>query len=204
MALDSAWTVSQGRNALLFDGVNDYGVASRANVPTGPRTISAWFFRSTTTGRRGIFGTRPTGGTNGFFLSTSVTSSGTIAYTHPGITAVVTSAGIWSAGVWNHVAATLSPSLAVLIYLNGRLVHTGSVATQETSNTALWIGTEEGPAPEVFDGMLDDVFLHSRVLNVAELRLLALRRGIAYEPRIPNYAKTQQSNRRRRLLTGMV
>lgn len=165
---------------LDFDGVDDYISIGRP-MPVGNRTISAWFFRPTTTGRRGIFGTRPTGGTAGYFLSTSVTSSGTISYTHPGIAAVTSTGSLWSANVWNHVAVTLT-GLAVNIFLNGRSVHTGTVASLETASTVAWIGAEEGPSLEVFEGQLDDIRLYNRSLSIPEIQALGIEPSIGLRP----------------------
>jgi hypothetical protein len=168
--------------SLDFDGTNDFVQISRS-VPVGRRTISVWFYRSSTVGRRGLFGTRPTGDMTGqgFFLSTSVTSSGTLSYQHPGITAVTSAGGIWTANRWNHVAVTVTPERAVAIYLNGQSVHTGTVASFESSNTNAWIGAEEGLSPEVFQGQIADVRLYTRVLSVPEICLLAMRPNIGLE-----------------------
>jgi hypothetical protein len=166
--------------SLDFDGTNDFIQISRS-VPIGQRTISVWFYRSSTVGRRGLFGTRPTGGTNGFFLSTSVGSSGTLSYTHPGITAVTSVGGTWAANRWNHVAVTVTPGRAVAIYLNGRSVVTGTVASFESANVNAWIGAEEGLATEVFQGQIADVRLYTRVLSVPEICLLAMRPNIGLE-----------------------
>ena len=165
---------------LDFDGVDDY-LAIGKPMPVGNRTISAWFFRPTTTGRRGIFGNRPAGGAAGYFLSTSVASAGTLSYQHPGITAVTSTGGIWSANIWNHVAVTLT-GLAVNIFLNGRSVHTGTVGSGEVATTVAWVGAEEGPAPEVFEGQLDDVRLYERPLSIGEIWLLANEPGIGLRP----------------------
>jgi len=74
-------------------------------------------------------------------------------------------------GQWTYIAATYDQVTARL-YVNGAEVASQSASVPIPSSTReLWIGNDEGNASfnRQFDGLVDEVMLHSRALAAAEI-----------------------------------
>ncbi len=82
-----------------------------------------------------------------------------------------------AAGVWSHVAVTLSGNTGTL-YVNGTAVATNAAMTLRPSNlgntTNNWLGRAQFPDP-YFNGKVDEFRIYNRALRVAEISKL---RGI--------------------------
>lgn len=84
---------------------------------------------------------------------------------------------------FNHIAITTDP-VSVNVYANG-IRWTGAVAQSFVMRTPILVGgsqrTTDG-APTPLQGSWDDARLYNRALTLAEIRLLASRRGIGLTP----------------------
>ena len=103
---------------------------------------------------------------------------------------------------WHHYCGT-SDGTTMRLYLDGVQVASGaSPASANTEQPYLTLGGLR-PAGDAWTGYQDDPRVYARNLSPNEIRLLASRRGIAYElaPRRRS-SSAVQFNRRRRLLLG--
>ena len=208
------WSVSGGAYSLDFDGVNDHVLVQDASVYTigsGGFTVSAWVVLQNTTFTGGVISKRTgfasedewnivyrgdgaetnMGGDKAFAFRINSTS-GVAGYRIPG---VVTSQ-------WYHVLATSTSAGFATLYVNGVAGSvTGTRAPSADTASTLKIGAMNA-ASGLWNGKIDDLMIHNRVLSFSEISLLAKRRGIAYETiqRRSRKAAAATGNRRRRLL----
>jgi hypothetical protein len=105
-----------------------------------------------------------------------------------------------TANVWTHLAITVTTS-ATVGFVNGSQRNTVAAAAGIVDN--LSFGSKYLTFGSFFPGLFDDIMLFSRVRSPQEIRMLSLRRGIAYglAPRRRS-SLAVQFNRRRRLLVG--
>lgn len=173
------WTTGTAGNAIALDGTDDY-VALPAGAVAGLNdfTIAAWVNPDAlaTWARVFDFGT---GTDNYMFLAPTSGSAVRFAIRTPSVAEqTLTGPAPLSAGVWSHVAVTLSGSTATL-YVNGAAVATNAAMTLRPSSlgvtTQNWIGRSQWPDP-YFDGKVDDFRIYNRALNSAEIGKL---RGLA-------------------------
>jgi hypothetical protein len=74
---------------------------------------------------------------------------------------------------WYHIVMTYSNS-TVNCYLNGELIGNQSIPTGIASNNlSLDIGRDNPGVSEFYDGVIDDIYIHDRVLSNAEINFLA-------------------------------
>lgn len=194
--LSSAWTQLEGRYCLSFDGTDDHALTALGSGVldfTGSITMSAWVRintgvtnsgyvickRDATSASWGLFAAENLGVVDRFALIGGSTSDFRTG-------AVITPA------TWIHVAATINGT-AGEIFTNGASAATGTVAAiASNSSVPILIGARGNTLPTVtslLNGQLDDIRVYNRVLSAAEIRLLASRRGIAYEPEPRRYGK---------------
>lgn len=189
------WVVSGGRYALSFDGVDGQIRAGQTSfLFDSPFTISLWFRQASVDGNRSLFSnyrfdTIGSVSNHGCFVE--LVNTGTMRFTYrnngTNIFDIITVA-TYPLGIWNSLIARYDGATATLL-VNSVVVGTAS-ASSFTSITGreLLIGaldpfTGTAGLTRFFNGQLDDVRLYSRPLNLTEMRLLATRRGIAYERR---------------------
>jgi hypothetical protein len=88
-----------------------------------------------------------------------------------------------STNAWHHLCFTFLGGVALAGYVNGILDQTVSspIATIAASSGPVRIGNSVF-ATRTLNGQLDDIRLYSRVITLAEIRLLASRRGIGLSP----------------------
>jgi hypothetical protein len=188
------WVASQGRYALDFDGVDDY-VNLGAWQPistTLPFTFTAWVrspeisgflypniatFR-TNSGRFGFAFSSDAGGYLGMLFGSQ---DATWGRWRNGL-----AASVWT-NTWRHVAYSydgISPTTASSFqsYFDGNSVAitTASAFGAQADRSAIGSDSDSGVVTRM-RGLLSDLRLHNRVLSPNEIRLLASRRGIAYE-----------------------
>jgi hypothetical protein len=223
MTPDSDWVASQGRFALDTDGVNDFLSVVPPISSTAILTVSGWWFQSAFNNSDHLLMEHTTNsntiGNNSFVIGPN-SSAGvfSVVITGPGTTGVQQGYNVRNyarptANQWNHFSVILNRNLgtaasAIRLFLNGvEQTSTGSFTQGNVSgnfaNSTTYICSRAGTSL-FLAAQVDDMIFHNRGLSPQEIRLLAMRRGVAYEPRIPSYPKSQQPNRRRRLLTGMV
>ena len=195
------WVVSDGRYALDFDGDNDHVLLPNNSILRPPSlTASAWFIDR--------IGVPPVGNlTPGIVYSFATATpsgddwslsliNGRVRYTSGANYRDDTSQ--LSANIWYHLCYVRTAFHSV--FLNGVLL------TSSSPNLSLGGGWTAGASIGrwfaqniyTFNGQLDDIRIYNRDLSEPEIRLLATRRGIAYEParrrRIP---QTVAANLRR-------
>lgn len=182
------WVSNQGRYTLDYDGMNDYCLGHNAvplSLASAAWTIATWIyirtyqldnawnayvvgsadFRAFTFG---LYNSR-------LSLIFSTTGSSWVAIT--------TGATTVSAGRWHHIAATRTAWGTHTVYLNGvpdgTLISAGGVVL---NNQILKVCAHYGLVSNRHNnGFQDDTIAYNRDLPLRELRLLASRRGIAYE-----------------------
>lgn len=196
------WVASQGRYALDFDGVNDWVSFSVPSLGSSAITLVARARQSTNRADDHIvkMGTATLDNAFGIYKGFGATTSHIFAGLHANLASEVSVAV--TATEWTHYAATLTVS-AVSLFVNG------AFAATRTGSFSYSIGTtfgSIGAAQSVlvpWGGQIADVSIYNRALSAFEIRLLASRRGIAYEmaPRRRS-SFAVQFNRRRRLLLG--
>ena len=210
------WVPSQGQLALDLDGTNDYVDTADIEALDGAAaiTVSAWINQTALTADKGIVAkwnyqtqgnfalqtqqSQPAGNIK-VFLATTLTDAGN------GYGEETTNAP-HAANRWDHVAFTFRGGIGIEIHVNGfscPLSRVGSPpATTVAGGTAsLRVGMFQGLGRE-FNGMVDDIRAYSRGFSPQEIKLLATRRGIAYELAPRRRASAASGNRRRRLLIG--
>jgi hypothetical protein len=196
MPANDGWKTSEGRHVLDFDGSNDFvDLGSWQPISTTqPFTLSAWVRISgfsganypniirlkTNAGNFGLSISNDSDVTPGRYLGILIGSAnaawGRFKNDLPSAT--------WP-GLWRHVAATYigsSPTSATSFstYMDGQSYALSPAFIFGTSPTGSAIGSD-GSAATTMRGMLSDIAVHNRVLSHNEIRLLASRRGIAYE-----------------------
>ena len=181
------WRASESGLALNFDGTNDY--AELAPVLSGRPvlTVAFWAKPTSTSSRielaegtnsstRGGYALSEDG--NAYVLPGSTSAYGFCNWSSLGVTRFIHYAGVFDA-----TAATNTERAR--IFLNGvqqALTFAGTIPTTAPTFTGrLRLGQRvdlSGPS----SGLMDDVRIYNRVLTLAEIRLLASRRGIGLSP----------------------
>jgi hypothetical protein len=192
------WVASQGRYALEFDGTNDsvaLGYRPVLNLQS-PLTICCWCFPTANVSQAVVY-SNMTGSFTG--CETALTTliprfwngSSWFNATQP-----------LPANTWSHVAWTNNGTVTQ-IFINGQL-RGSSTHNGPTSNTSIpqHIGSRNTAIP--FIGLLDCLELYNRILSPNEIRLLASRRGIAYEMAPRNWTSQQIAAYRARYYSQVI
>ena len=181
------WAAGNFANAVDLDGADDY-VALPAGVVAGLNdfTIAAWVNPEVNGNWARLFDFG-TGTDNYMFLAPTNGSVLRFAIRTPSVGEQQLSASPLPAGVWSHVAVTLSGNTATL-YVNGVSVATNTAVTLRPSSlgntTNNWIGRAQFPDPYL-NGKVDDFRIYNRALSLAELGRL---RGLSAPPTTPALA----------------
>lgn len=168
------WVVSDGQYALDFDGTDDY-VEITDRTPSGtPYSISVWASADVLDNTQDQI----TNSNNKFQIG--VADPGMIYSYAPDY--YVAWSVTWTLNTWGHHAFTIDHDV-FLPYFNG--VNRGVFSTTSISSgtgtlyLARYYNLVYGG--NWFNGRIDDVRIYNRVLSPQEIKLLSLRRGIAYE-----------------------
>jgi hypothetical protein len=206
MPANDGWKVSQGRYALDFDGFNDVVTMTPGVIlGTQPFSMCGWArIKTSPTFYRGVFMMG-----SGFV--------GNSAYIGWVTTAQVGVNNSWGGGGfgrnygsgivdftgWHHVVLVSSggSSQTLQLYVDGVLTVSG-IETITLTGTHLRIGAN--PTDAFTDGQIDDVRLYGRALHASEIRLLASRRGIAYEMAPRSWSAQQIAAYRARYYSQVV
>lgn len=203
--LATAWAVNQGGYCLDLDGSNDFVTAGAPLQFDGISevTLSAWVRKTTVAGAAVIGKWNTGGGTNNSFLLAVDQGAGYgcafyLEQSNNTIKSLLV--GTIVASTWTHLAA-VAKAQVMSIWINGdqqamTLAYDGTIKT----STASVLISEIGAGVYFWPGQLDDLRIYNRGLTPNEVRLLASRRGIAYESRLPVRYAAATGNRRRRLL----
>jgi fibronectin type 3 domain-containing protein len=172
------WAAGKFGNAVDLDGTNDH-VALPAGVVNGLTqcTISMWVYQDviSTWSRIFDFGT---GTSNYMFLTPRHTNSGgTVRFAIRTPTVgeqVISGTSALPAGVWTHVAVTLSGNLGIL-YVNGLEVGRNTAFTLNPSSlgvtTQNYIGKSQWPDPYL-NGRVDEFRIYADALSAPEVAML--------------------------------
>lgn len=204
------WVVNGGRYGLDFDAVDDVVRVART-APAFPFTVTGWInSRSDTANQFPIVFCRSTSDEGQFSIRFAGNVAGdTITCRQEGDAGGAVGESSFTgyvANQWYAVAAVFRSNNYRLIYVNGvaGTENTTSVTTPSVDRFAIGRFDRLNPAVPL-DGLIDDVMIYSRELLQAEIRLLATRRGIAYERRKRKQVYIPQTSaRRRKILTGQV
>jgi hypothetical protein len=168
----SNWTPAGEKYALDFDGSNDRIAAPAFGTIGSSLTFSIWHNLTNTTAM--LFNFTPTNSIANLFWLTGtlfLRGGGTTATTYIGT----------STGRWMHIAAHITGT-AGAIYIDGVQVSTGTVVAIGSASTGTDIGAySDFGAGYFLNGKMDDARIYNRILTPTEIKLLASRRGIAYE-----------------------
>ena len=196
------WTRSQGWYALDFDGTDD--TVSHSNVSmTGACSVSLWFYKRS----NGLYNGRILWGNVadndtyvGNVTTTTINTQSDSVGTQKNYTFSI------SNNQWYHFAMIRDANNSVRLFVNGIESTSGAqtvTGTYTLNRIGQYSNNAGGNTGFMWDGLLDDIAVYERALTIGAVRLLATRRGIAYEARRDIVFGTS-GNRRRRILTGMV
>ena len=192
------WVRNQGLYSLDLDGTAD-NVSFPTITFTGPFSLSLWCLKRTngSLNEREVFGHATDANVFVGFTSTTTLVSGSSSGTK-------TFSGSIGNNTINHVVATRDGGNTARVYINGKESSTGGLSM--TGNLPMnllgqYLNGTGGNAPYSWDGWIDDVAFYNRALTPGEIRLLATRRGIAYEAR-RDIVFGSTANRLRRIICG--
>lgn len=177
LANDPAWTTGHSGSALSFDGSNDRAVArsynSSLDLTGGSFTLSAWINPRSNSNWQMIVLKPAHANHSAPYFDWSLhrePSTGRIVGYLGCDGAQRTSNGNAPTNRWTHVAVTYDGT-ALRHYINGVLDRTTAVtcAVTNTSSQPVRIGANGGNG-EVFNGLIDDVRIFSRVLTAQEIQ----------------------------------
>ena len=201
------WTGLNGKYLLDFDGSNDFVSFPVMPFLTGITTITVSCFVSVSSASQLTLVSRyyQTTIDNGWLLQGGTTSGFRFAG-RESVASFLSSgnSGAINAGQVYHVCGRKVGN-EWSIWVDGRLASSANVGVGTTvfGVNPLFLARIDTPSPIYTACNLDDVRIYTRSISPQEIRLLATRRGIAYElaPRRRS-SSAVQFNRRRRLLLG--
>ena len=171
------WTTGKVNGALLFNGSTsrvDIGNPSELQL-TGAMTLSAWvYINSFATNGRVV---NKQGGSSQRGWSLNVESNGvaSMQVASNATTVVSVNSGPLPTNKWVHLTGTYAPGAALRIYVDGALAGektTGVPASQYNSTVNVQIGSRPD-GQSAWDGRLDEVRIHNRVLTLNEIQAVA-------------------------------
>lgn len=159
-----------------FNGTNQYLTVASAPATVAPLTIAAWFRKSGTAVKNGIFllnaftGNAEQNTTFGFYFGASTTVRGYIQNSST-VTADFAATGSYTTNSWGHACVVFATSTSRTIYRNG-----GNSATNTTSITPANIARFEIASfnnSGHFDGQFAEVGIWNTNLNANEVASLS-------------------------------
>lgn len=186
------WVRSVGRYALDFDGSNDHiplGTYDRFN--NSEWSCSVWIkAAATAAGQKSILAQINSTGNLGRAVRRNANQ---IEYTIAGTGSAFAQykSGTTITTDWTHVAVSVSGVGTPRIWINGAestvtlTASSGSVALPAAQPLCIGVDGQFGTTNTTYNfaGLIDDIAIYDRRITGGEARLLATRRGIAYEAR---------------------
>ena len=180
LAGGAAFAAGRINNAVNLNGTNTQFVTLPTGVVAGYNgfTIAAWVRPTAVSAWSRIFDFG-TGTTNYMFLSPMAGAGGPVRFairTTAVAEQVINGTAALTAGVWTHVAVTLSGSTGTL-YVNGVAVGTNNAMTLKPSSlgntTQNYIGDSQFTADPGFNGLVDEFQIYNRALTPEEVSTFA-------------------------------
>lgn len=197
---ENTWIAQSSRYAMLFSGSNTAEPTSTQGRVVISRDLAAvsmgfaCWLRPASLSKRGICTSGPDQSVPSFAI-TLLTTGALEVYRG----ANTTSSTTISAGAWSHIFVW-NDSVNTSYWINGVFSNTAAQVASPALQSQFFIGANYWGA---FDGHLDDARIYYARPADATIRLLASRRGIAYELASRRRASVAVAfNRRRRLLVG--
>jgi hypothetical protein len=174
------WVSSQGRYALDFDGSNDYVATASRDLGFGNNaSVFFWVRPISSSGSTkvlvGYHGVNLGGYDSSGWLLNYISGNVSVYWKSGGPVFNTTTAPVL--GVWQHIGF-INRNGIMTAFLNGVANGTGTSGGSISGANLICLAGAGGFAANI---QLDDVVIHNRVLSLTEIRLLASRRGIAYE-----------------------
>lgn len=160
------FTYGKFNQGALFNGTSSYiGLTSCPITGTGNFSIGAWFKTTSTGARKEIisFG-HPSTTNQGIYIQVNASNRLQFDLTNTG---GPTGGQDVCDGLWHFVVVT-NVSGTITLYIDGKLLSTASMSPNITSNSYT-IGRAIYNSSNYFNGSIDDVFVFSRALSVAEI-----------------------------------
>lgn len=175
------WTAGRFGRALEFSAASSSASNLTASGSATPAafTLSAWVKPT------GVSGTQNILAQNSAF-SFSLQNAG-LRFTTPGILDYDSSTISLSANTWTHVAVTFTPNTTggLKFYVNGLLRETKNTTGISSNSNAWTVGLNQWGAR--FNGVIDDIAIHGRILTDAEVAaLVGLGDSADAAPLVPN------------------
>ena len=181
------WVVSGGQRALDFDGTNDH--VSLGDVTTfdglAKFTVSLWCNLDAASLQARVLIGKNDSGQQAFTLQTHYLTSklwGLVGGTQVCLAVSYLSSYV---GPWLHIVWVYDSSSGNRIFVNGSedslSIDTTNGSIPSTTAPVQIAGQPWVGANRYAKGQFDDIAIYDRALPHAEIKLLALRRGIAYE-----------------------
>lgn len=158
-----SWVDGVNGEALMFNGVDNYGIIKDLNLANSDLTLSFWIKANSLTGN-----TTPLGSCfySGVWAGFHVEYNGSDSmYIYIGGATLVIP---WAEGELFHVVIGRQGSTA-FVYKNGILSQTGGSANGDLGGKPFFIGRGSDEYPRYFDGLIDEVRIHSRALSAQEI-----------------------------------
>lgn len=167
--------ISPNASALDFDGTDDDVLVPGSDFDFGSDDFTVSTFLKTASGNRSVLGHADNNGSGnrgwGMKLNATGSTVNFFAMGDSGTNSASHNATLLD-NQWHHVAGVYSRSgstLTISAYVDGALVGSHASAVGDISvTTSLFLGRYNLPAL-TFDGTLDDVRIHDRVLSAAEI-----------------------------------
>ena len=167
------WVAGKVNRGLSLDGANEHVDLGATLNHTRNFTIAAWIKPARVTGVQGIFG-KVSDANNKQYLLTLAGNRLNFQYERNGNNWSV-QGGTLQAGVWQHVAVTVTSALRVTLYVNGAAVASATapaetLASTRSVNIGRWGGTY---ASGYFAGLVDEVKFFASALTAAQVDALS-------------------------------
>jgi hypothetical protein len=169
--------------AYAFNGSSQFISTSVSYTNPSDLSLSLWFNTTTSTGGRLVgLGDSQTGGLSATYdRHIYMNDAGQLYFgVNPGTgLATINTTLSYNDGVWHHVAATLSSTTGITLYVDGTLISSNATPLGGQSYTGYWkiaydrlTGWPSAPSSNYFNGSIDDVLIYSTALSAANITTL--------------------------------
>ena len=184
------WVISNGKTALDFDGTNDYAAVVSPTQNTGRLvdtlldfSMSFWAYQRSTASETFAVGVGNT--TNDLqHLGFGQWGSSPVQFRMRGTDGSVgaINVGIAINDVPHHIVC-LRRGATMELFADGKMLNTATIpGTYTLTQNTFHIGAlQRSTLLAYWNGTIDDIRIYKRALSPSEIKLLAIRRGIAYE-----------------------